>query len=56
MKMVNFDSTICSPGDYTLSVVAVGYRLLEEDNIATVKSGETVEVKIYLAPVEFDTG
>ena len=40
-----------SPGDYTLSVVAVGYRLLEEDNVATVKSGETVEVKIYLAPV-----
>ena len=40
-----------SPGDYTVTVIAVGYRLLEEDNVAMVKGGEITEVKIYLAPV-----
>ena len=40
-----------SPGDYTLTVIAIGYRLLEKNNVAMVKSGETTEVEIYLAPV-----
>ena len=39
------------PGDYTLNVIAIGYRLLEEDNVAMVKAGEITEVKISLAPV-----
>ena len=39
------------PGDYTLNVTAIGYRLLEEDNVAMVKAGEITEVKISLAPV-----
>lgn len=39
------------PGDYTLNVIAVGYRLLEKDNVAMVKPDEITEVKIYLAPV-----
>ena len=39
------------PGDYTVTVIAVGYRLLDEDNVAMVKGGEITEVKIYLAPV-----
>ena len=47
-----FRFDILPPGDYTLSVVAVGYALLEEGNVAAVKSGETIEVKIYLAPVK----
>ena len=38
-------------GDYTLNVIAIGYRLLEEDNIAMVKAGEITEVEISLAPV-----
>ena len=38
-------------GDYTLNVIAVGYRLLEEDNVAMVKAGEITEVEILLAPV-----
>ena len=41
-----------APGDYTLNVIAIGYRLLEENNVATVKSGEVTEVEIYLAPVD----
>ena len=40
-----------SPGDYTVTVIAIGYRLLEEDNVAMVKADEITEVKIYLAPV-----
>ena len=40
-----------SPGDYTLTVLAVGHRLLEEGKVATVRSGEITEVKIYLGPV-----
>ena len=40
-----------SPGDYTLTVIAIGYRLLEENNVAMVKSGKVTEVEIYLAPV-----
>ncbi len=40
------------PGDYTLTVIAVGYRLLEENMVATAKSAETTEVKIYLASVK----
>ena len=39
------------PGDYTLNVIAVGYRLLEEDNVAMVKAGEITEVKISFNPV-----
>ena len=39
------------PGDYTLNVIAIGYRLLEEDNVAMVKAGEITEVEISLAPV-----
>ena len=27
------------PGDYTLNVIAIGYRLLEEDNVAMAKAG-----------------
>ena len=27
-----------SPGDYTVTVIAIGYRLLEEDNVAMVKA------------------
>ena len=38
-------------GDYTLNVIAVGYRLLEEGNVAMVKAGEITEVEITLAPV-----
>ena len=38
-------------GDYTLNVIAIGYRLLEEDNVAMVKAGEITEVEISLAPV-----
>ena len=38
-------------GDYTLNVIAVGYRLLEEDNVTMVKAGEITEVEITLAPV-----
>ena len=38
-------------GDYTLNVIAIGYRLLEEDNAAMVKAGEITEVEISLAPV-----
>ncbi len=37
--------------DYTLNVIAIGYRLLEEDNVAMVKAGEITEVEISLAPV-----
>ncbi len=40
-----------SPGDYTLTVLAVGYRLLEEGKVATVQAGAITEVKIYLGPV-----
>ena len=40
-----------SPGNYTLSVVAVGYRLLKERNVATVKAAQITEVKIDLAPL-----
>ena len=40
-----------SPGDYTVTVIAIGYRLLEEDNVTMVKADEITEVKIYLAPV-----
>ena len=40
-----------SPGDYTLTVLAVGHRVLEEGKIATVNAGKTTEVKIYLGPV-----
>ena len=40
------------PGDYTLTVVAVGYSLLGEGNVTTVKSGEAIEVKIYLPAVK----
>ena len=39
------------PGKYTLNVVTVGYYLLEEGNVVTVKAGEVIEVKIYLASV-----
>ena len=39
------------PGNYTLAVVVVGYHLLEEGNVATVKADEITEVKIYLVPV-----
>ena len=39
------------PGEYTLNVVTVGYYLLEEGNVVTVKAGEVIEVKIYLASV-----
>lgn len=38
-------------GDYTLSVIAIGYRLLEAGNVAMVKAGEITEVEISLAPV-----
>ena len=38
-------------GDYTLNMIAIGYRLLEEDNVAMVKAGEITEVEISLAPV-----
>ena len=38
-------------GDYTLNVIAIGYRLLEEGNVAMVKVGEITEVRISLAPV-----
>ncbi len=37
-------------GDYTLNVIAIGYRLLEGDNVAMVKAGEITEVEISLAP------
>ena len=40
-----------APGGYTLTVIAIGYRLLEENNVAMVKSSEVTEVEIYLAPV-----
>ena len=39
------------PGDYTLNVIAIGYRLLEEDNVAMAKAGEITEVKISFNPV-----
>ncbi len=45
-----FDNLL--PGDYTLTVIAVGYRLLEEAEPVRVRSDEMVEVKIYLAPVD----
>ena len=38
-------------GDYTLNVIAIGYRLLEEGNVTMVKAGEITEVKISLAPI-----
>ena len=38
-------------GDYTLNVIAIGYRLLEEGNVAMVKAGEITQVEISLAPV-----
>lgn len=39
------------PGDYTLIVIAVGYRLLEENNVATVRAGQITEIRISLAPI-----
>ena len=44
-----FDNLLA--GDYTLHVIAVGYRLLKERNVATVKAAQITEVKIDLAPL-----
>ena len=44
-----FDNLLA--GDYTLNVIAVGYRLLKERNVATVKAAQITEVKIDLAPL-----
>ena len=38
-------------GDYTLNVIAVGYRLLKENNVATVRAGQITEIEISLAPI-----